>query len=59
MFGFEPVLLLSGGGILIFLIVLASVIPGLWQKCGPNQAMIISGLRHGNRRYRPSPFEAR
>jgi len=52
MFGIEPWLFYSGAGAIVFLMLLASRVPGLWQKCGPNQAMIISGLQHGNRRYR-------
>ena len=52
MFGLEPWIIYSGVGSLTFLVILASLIPGLWQKCGTNQAMIISGLRHGSRRYR-------
>ena len=52
MFGIEPWLLCVGIFGFIVLFVLACSIPGLWQKCRPNQAMIISGLSHGNRRYR-------
>src|ERR1700730_1821198 len=52
MFGIDPLLIGVGSFGFIVLVMLAAVIPSLWQKCGPNQAMIISGLNHGGRRYR-------
>jgi len=52
MFGLDPMLIGVGSFVFIVLVFLAAFVPMLWQKCGPNQAMIISGLNHGNRRYR-------
>ena len=52
MFGLDPLLLGAGSFVFLVLVFLAAFVPMLWQKCGPNQAMIISGLSHGSRRYR-------
>jgi len=52
MFGLDPLLLGMGGCGFIVLTILGTLTARLYQKCGPNQAMIISGLRHGSRRYR-------
>jgi flotillin len=50
--GFEIWIL--GGMVLVFLVALSSFIASFYQKCGPNQAMIISGLwaRHGGNEFR-------
>lgn len=52
MFGLEPLFVGVGGFVFIALTFFGALTAMFYQKCGPNQAMIISGLRHGARRYR-------
>lgn len=40
----DPLMIVSGVMLLVLLVTLCSVLATLYQKCGPNQAMIISGF---------------
>jgi flotillin len=47
MFGIEPALIFLGLIVLVALFVGGSMIANMYQKCSPNQAMIISGMWAG------------
>jgi flotillin len=47
MFGVEPIILVLGVMVLIALFIAGSMVANMYQKCSPNQAMIISGMWAG------------
>jgi flotillin len=47
MFGIEPGMIVGGIVLLIVLFALVNIIASMYQKCSPNQAMIISGMWAG------------
>jgi len=60
MFGVEPIVIFLGVVILIGLFVAGSLIANMYQKCSPNQAMIISGMwaGQGERNFKSSSVVA-